>query len=126
YAHAGYTVHSLIPLLMSTYSGMGWRIYVQDYPNLPGTTMAQALRDEHGYRTAFLTSQDLDYQDVGRFLQNRGFDAVKDVRDFGAGRRLSGWGGDDRELIGGLLNWIDEQHQQPFYALAWTQQTHHP
>jgi len=68
YAHAGYTVHSLIPIAMSTYAGMGWRIYVEDYPDLIGTTMAQVLHPL-GYRTAFITSQDLDYQGVGTFLK---------------------------------------------------------
>ncbi len=94
YAHVGLTANSLAALSLSVYPYMTWREYTQEYPDLPGDTLADVLRPR-GYRTAFLTSGFLDYVGMDRFLQNRGFDEVRDWNAPG-GRRsaTNSWGGE--------------------------------
>ena len=42
---------------------------------MPGTSLASVLK-EHGYRTAFVTSADIDFSGQYEFLAHRGFDHV--------------------------------------------------
>jgi phosphoglycerol transferase MdoB-like AlkP superfamily enzyme len=128
YSNAGYTLHSMMPLVLSIYPGAGWTIYSSDYPHLSGTSAAQVLH-ERGYRTAFMTSQDLAYRNIFRFFENRGFDEVLGAEQFlqrGRGTRLSSWGIDDAALFDEIIGWIQASDGKPFYVMAWTQQTHHP
>jgi len=80
---------------------------------------------EQGLRTAFLHTGDLSYVGQRRFLENRGFDTILDIRDLG-NEWIASWGGDDRRLVDGLLDWIDQGREKPFYAMAWTTMSHHP
>ncbi len=125
YCHFGLTSHSLVAILLSIYPGMTWHEYTVEEPDLPGRTMAETLR-LRGYRTAFVHSGDLDYGGQRRFLENRGFDDLRDFQNLGCGPRQFSWGVEDRCLVDGALRWIDEDRSRPFYLLAWTIQTHHP
>jgi arylsulfatase A-like enzyme len=125
YCHVGNTANSLFALLLSTYPGLSWREYTVEFPGLPGTTLAQVLR-ERGYRTLYVTAGDNDYANQGRFVANRGFDRAIDFRSLGCGPRLFSWGVEDRCLVDGMLRWIDEDRTRPFFLFAWTIQTHHP
>lgn len=128
YSNAGYTLQSMLPLILSIYPGSGWTIYASDYPHMAGTSTADVLH-ERGYRTAFMSSQMLGYRSINRFFEGRGFDRVWGAENFlkdGSGTQLSSWGVDDPPLFRRLLQWIDEAPAEPFYAVAWTQQTHHP
>jgi arylsulfatase A-like enzyme len=125
YSNAGSTPLSIMPLELSIYPGVAWELYTRSSPHLPGTTTAQILR-QRGYRTAFMTSQDLSFQEMDQFLENRGFDLVYDYRNLGSGKMLDSWGGDDPSLFDEMLRWIDRDPGQPFYLCAWTQQTHSP
>ena len=42
------------------------------------------------------------------------------------GATLTSYGTEDRVLFERLIRFIDEKPGQPFYALCWTDQTHHP
>ena len=42
------------------------------------------------------------------------------------GRMASSWGTEDGILVDGLIRWIDSDANRPFYAMMWTDQTHHP
>ena len=42
------------------------------------------------------------------------------------GPAASSWGTTDRALVDGLIHWIDADRGRPFFALAWTDQTHDP
>jgi arylsulfatase A-like enzyme len=128
YSNAGYTLQSVLPLIISIYPGSGWTIYSSNYPHMAGITTARVLH-ERGYRTAFMTPQMLGYRGIGHFFEGRGFDLVLGGEDFlsnGTGTQLSSWGVDDPPMFARLIHWIDEAHGAPFYAVAWTQQTHHP
>src|SRR5947209_8032720 len=128
YCNAGYTLHAMLPLVLSSYPGSGWKIYTAECPHLPGTSLAGLLH-ARGYRTAMMTGGALDFKDTRRFFDGRGFDEVcgaEDLRRAGVGTVVSSWGIDDPPLFDHLLQWIDRDPDRPFYALAWTQQTHHP
>ena len=53
--------------------------------------------------------------------------ALTDVKALGAPYMFT-WGCEDRYMIDGLIKWIDQDaaKNKPFFALTWTQQTHHP
>lgn len=124
YAHVGLTANSLAALSLSIYPYMTWREYTQDYPTYPGETVAGVLA-ARGYRTAFLTSGYLDYVNQEAFLTGRGFGQLLDGKDFG-GEQVNSWGVSDALLVDNTLEWIDREPGRPFYAVAWTQASHHP
>ncbi len=128
YSNDGYTLYSMMPLVLSCYPGSGWTIYVKKYPHIAGTSAAEVLH-KRGYHTAFMTSQSLTYGDIRHFLDNRGFDIVRGAEEFqklGVGTMVSSWGMDDPPMFDQVLQWIDEAQGKPFYLMTWTQQTHHP
>lgn len=125
YAHVGLTANSLVALGISVYPYMTWREYTQDYPEFPGRTLANVL-GPLGYRTAFLTTQFLDYVGLEKFLANRGFDEIRDWRDLSDAAPIGSWGGDDDVLVDRTLEWIDRDREKPFFGLLWTQLSHHP
>jgi lipoteichoic acid synthase len=127
YSHAGFTANAMASMLLSVHPYMTWREYTQEYPDFPGTTVAELLRPR-GYRTAFITSSYLDYVCMDCFLQNRGYDEVLDWKVVGKdrGAELSSWGGDEASLVDHTLDWVSREPGKPFYAVLWTQQSHHP
>jgi lipoteichoic acid synthase len=125
YAHAGFTANSLVSMTLALHPYMTWREYTKEFPEFPGDTAAQVLKP-HGYRTAFVTAQFLDYMSMDRFLDGRGFDDVLDWKAIGKKEAYTSWGGDDAGMVDGTLAWIDRAPDKPFYAVLWTQQTHHP
>jgi arylsulfatase A-like enzyme len=125
YAHVGLTANSEAAMTLSVYPYMTWREYTVEYPQFPGEALGEILRPR-GYRTAFLHSGHLEYVGQERFLQNRGFDELLDWNDLGDGPGHFSWGGSDRVLVDRTLEWIDRDRERPFYAVVWTQQSHHP
>lgn len=124
YCHMGLTANSLAALTLSIFPYMTWREYTVEYPEYPGTTLAQLLKPA-GYRTAFIHTGYLQYTNQDRFLAKRGFDELVDIEDLG-GQVVSSWGGDDRQLVDAVLAWIDKDRTQPFHVVAWTNESHHP
>ena len=124
YCHVGMSANSMAAITLSIFPYMTWREYTVEYPAFPGTTLADVLKPK-GYRTAFLHSGDLAYAGGGVFLRNRGFDDIIDSGGLGCDTQTS-WGCGDRFLADGLLRWIDLDCQTPFFAMAWTSQSHHP
>ena len=131
YCLVGLTANAEVAINLAIYPGMTWREYTVEHPKLPGTTLAEVLRSR-GYRTSFIHNGDLEYTNQREFLTGRGFDQLWDYNNLGCGvpstpeRNYFSWGVEDRCLVDGVLNWIDQDRDRPFFALAWTIQAHHP
>lgn len=128
YSNDGYTLQSFLPIILSVYPGIGWEIYSATHPHLAGESAARALHDR-GYRTAFMSGAFLDFRGSRSFFDDRGFDVIcggEELQHAGVGTLVSSWGVDDPPLFDSLFNWIAQAPDKPFYAIVWTQQTHHP
>jgi arylsulfatase A-like enzyme len=127
YAHCGVTANSLVAINLGIYPGLTWREYTVEQPDLPGTTLAEILR-ARGYRTAYMTSGEIQYVNMDGFLRNRGYDLVCGYEFLGCRELIMSWGVEDRCLVDALFRWIDQDGDvsRPFYAMVWNQQTHHP
>jgi len=124
YAHAPMTASSLFGITLSTYPGITWKQYTAEKPSIFGVSAPQVLKPA-GYRTAFITAADISWVGQQKFLSNRGFDLIQDYRDL-APQKVFSWGCEDRYMVDGLFRFIDQDKSKPFYAVAWTTQTHHP
>ena len=124
YAHMGYTCCSRMPLLFSVYPGLPWTYC---YPNTrPIQPALGALLKQRGWRTAFLSAADPEYDELKYIAADAGLNEIFGPDELG-GRMASSWGTEDGILIDGLIKWIDaDKTSKPFYAVAWTDQTHHP
>ena len=125
YAHIGRSSNSLGSILLSTFPKLGFSDLTEEYPRLPGTSIASVFRDR-GYRTAFVTPSDLDWADWRSFLDRRGFGEVIDHHQLPCPALLSSWGMEDRCAVDGMTQFIEKDPARPFFLMAWTQQTHHP
>ncbi len=133
YAHAPATNKSMVSILCSMYPWISYNTLTQEAPDLAQPSITSVLSDS-GYRTSFLSSSDLGFQNSEEFLKNRGFNLISDFDDipcsiqfkmdgFGDGY---GIGIDDSCLPAELSNWIDEEPSSPFVSVLWTNQGHYP
>jgi arylsulfatase A-like enzyme len=126
YAHIGRSSNSLVAILLSTYPKLDFREITEQFPDLPGTSLASVFK-ERGYRTAFMTPSDLSWAGWDRFLDRRGFVDVLDYHDLSTcPDMLSSWGVEDRCMVDAMVDFVNTEHEQPFFLMAWTTQTHHP
>jgi lipoteichoic acid synthase len=125
YAHVGRSSNSLAALLLSVYPKLNFRDFTEEYPRVERTSLATVFR-ERGYRTAFMTPSDMSWAGWQSFLPARGFDDVRDQHALSCSPPVSSWGVEDRCLIEGLIAFIQRDPARPFFAVGWTQQTHHP
>jgi phosphoglycerol transferase MdoB-like AlkP superfamily enzyme len=125
YAHIGRSSNSLGSILLSTFPKLDFSDLTEEYPRLPGTSIASVFHDR-GYRTAFVTPSDLDWADWRTFLDHRGFGEVVDHDHLPCATELSSWGMEDRCAVDGIIQFIDKDPARPFFLMAWSQQTHHP
>jgi arylsulfatase A-like enzyme len=124
YAHIGRSSNSLVAILLSAYPKLGFRDVTEEYPHLTGTSMASVFRDR-GYRTAFVTPSDLSWAEWGPFLNERGFGELRDLHQL-ACPLISSWGVEDRCMVDGMIDFITQAPDRPFFLMGWTTQTHHP
>jgi arylsulfatase A-like enzyme len=125
YAHVGRSSNSLAAILLSVYPRLDFRDFTEEYPRVRRTSLASVFR-ERAYRTAFLTPSDLSWAGWNTFLYTRGFDEVRDYREMACSEQISSWGVADRCLIDALVEYVGRDDPRPFFAMGWTQQTHHP
>jgi phosphoglycerol transferase MdoB-like AlkP superfamily enzyme len=125
YAHIGRSSNSLAAMLLSIYPKLDFGDLTQEYPHLAGTSLAAVFHDR-GYRTAFVTPSDLRWAGWNTFLAGRGFGDVRDYHDLSCSDLLSSWGVEDRCMVDGMIQFIDQEPTRPFFLMAWSQQTHHP
>jgi phosphoglycerol transferase MdoB-like AlkP superfamily enzyme len=122
YANAGWTYLARLPLFYGIAPGVPWQ-YGWEVQRPPG--LAKILASERGHRTAFFSGGDPEWDGMYWAANEAGFGRVFGPVELG-GRMASSWGTEDGRLIDGLIRWIDEEPERPFYALVWTDQTHHP
>ena len=134
YAHAPSTSAAIASMFCSVLPRHGWRAIPGKYPKLSIASIADVVRTA-GYRTGFLHSGDLSFDDEGEFLRNHGFQDTWDFRTLRAHRfanrsrpALRGGRGQvpDASLLTAAEHWIDQNRHQPFFLVLWTIQTHHP
>ena len=106
YAHIGRSSNSLAAMLLSAYPKLGFRDMTDEYPDLPGTSVASLFHD-NGYRTRFVTPSALTWAGWDRFLEGRGFDDVSDERGLACDERISSWGVEDRCMVDEMVRWMD-------------------
>lgn len=129
YCHVGRSAQSMVGISNSNFARTNWQPNIYDPVrelNQPGISLAEVLKG-HGFRTLALGSANLaDFKQLD-FLASCHFDQVWDKRDL-PGKDISTWGKADGPLVDKLLEWIDQDraHAEPFFALCWTNQTHHP
>ncbi|MFO0661210.1 MAG: sulfatase [Polyangiaceae bacterium] len=123
-AQIGKSEGSLATLFLSTYLPLSWRMVTEEHPDLDGISLAQVLH-EHGRRTALISATNLHYGKQLRFLQGRGFDKISDPYTL-ACPADSSWGTSDACAVDEFLHWVDVDPTHPFFAVVWTNQTHHP
>jgi lipoteichoic acid synthase len=105
-------------LFCSLYPEHGWYTMQGLMPNIGVPGLAQVLAD-HGYRTGFIHSGTMEFDNQGEFLHDHGFaDILSEPRDYDAPR--------DAEMLPKALNWIKADPSKPFFLTLWTQDTHHP
>ena len=125
YAHIGRSSNSLGSILLSRFPKLDFSDLTEEYPRLPGTSLASVFHDR-GYRTAFVTPSDLDWADWRTFLDRRGFGEVNDHHQLPCATLLSSWGMEDRCAVDGMIQFIAKDPARPFFLMTWSQQTHHP
>ncbi|HEX3645437.1 MAG TPA: sulfatase-like hydrolase/transferase [Vicinamibacterales bacterium] len=125
YAHIGRSSNSLGAILLSTFPKLDFNDLTEEYPRLPGTSLASVFHDR-GYRTAFVTPSDLGWADWRTFLDHRGFGEVIDHHQLACATLLSSWGMEDRCAVDSMVQFIEKDPARPFFLMAWSQQTHHP
>ncbi|HQU43722.1 MAG TPA: sulfatase-like hydrolase/transferase [Pirellulales bacterium] len=124
YAQAASSCKSLVALSHSVYPRPDWLLIVRDHPQFDVVGLPQVLK-AHGYRTCYAHSGSWGWQKRDVFLKARGVDAVLDAGSH-PGKEINSWGIDDRTMYQDVLDWIDQDPQQPFYAYSYTIETHHP
>jgi len=126
YAHIGRSSNSLVAILLSTYPKLDFREITEQFPGLPGTSLATVFK-ERGYHTAFMTPSDMSWAGWDKFLDNRGFGQVLDYRDLtNCPQMLTSWGVEDRCMVDAMVDFVEKERKNPFFLMAWTTQTHHP
>jgi arylsulfatase A-like enzyme len=125
YAHVGRSSNALASMLLSVYPKLDFRDFTEEYPRVTRTSLAGTFQ-QGGYRTAFLTPSDLTWAGWEEFVRTRGFDEVHDYHGLPCDTLVSSWGVEDRCLVDGLIQFMRRDATRPFFAMGWTQQTHHP
>lgn len=124
YVQATSSCKSLVALTASVYPRPDWLLIVRDNPGFDVPTIPQTLSKD-GYRSCFAHSGYWSWKGRDRYLRERGTDAVLDASNIG-GESVNSWGIDDRKMFEAMLAWIDKDRQRPFFAFAYTIETHHP
>lgn len=123
YANVGYTYRSMVPLAFSIYPGLPWAYRSDEDPPIP-PGLAGVLKNR-GYRTAFLAAANPEWGGMDWMATTAGAEQILGPTELG-GSAASSWGTEDGALIDGLIRWIDADRSRPFFAVAWTDQTHDP
>lgn len=134
YATAPSTNKSMVSLLCGIYPSISYLSLTQEDPSANLASLSSELK-ERGYRTAFFSASDNQYQSLDKFLAHRSFDLIYDYRSKECGRGtfidpsgnkffLNGM--DDECATDSLIDWVNANPHAPFFAMQWTMMTHYP
>ena len=129
YVHNPLSANSLFSLLVSAYSMPADIWPVQEYPQIPLQSLPQILK-KADYRNAFIHTGRLSYVGQDKFLANRGFDLVQDMRHLRVPpyEKALNWGIDDRALIAAARRFAVEASDanKPYFLVLSPLSPHHP
>ena len=125
YSHVGRSSNALVAMLLSTYPKLDFQDITDEYPTLPGASLAEVFR-ARGARTAFVTSSSLTWGHWADFLARRGFDELRDYHNLSCSEPPSEWGVEDRCMADAIIQFISQNRERPFFVMGWTTQTHYP
>ena len=109
---------AMAALFSSVYPDHDWPTITRLAPALAIPGLPSILAS-HGYRTAFIHSGQLTYEQQDAFIRTRGFgQVIAEQYDFNAPR--------DQVLLPETMKWIASDPRRPFFVTIWTQDTHHP
>ncbi len=124
YVTAPSSCKSMYSLLTGRYPRCDWGLVLRDQPRLAVPTLFELLA-RRGYRTLAAHSGYWSWKGRDRFLRHHGVQEVIDAATLKAAQ-VNSWGVADRQMLQAVLQWIDRRPGEPFVALAYTIQTHHP
>jgi lipoteichoic acid synthase len=129
YAHLPGTPTSMFSILTSVQPAVDPHTLPTKNPRIGLPTLTMNLKRK-GYQTGIFLSADSRYGKQDEFLHDRGIDTVQDARARSCTRSLDrdkfSWVTSDRCTAASMTEWIARVHNEPFFALMWTDQTHYP
>jgi phosphoglycerol transferase MdoB-like AlkP superfamily enzyme len=88
-------------------------------------TLATLLKHE-GYRTEFIYGGVSNFDNMGRFFRQNGFERVIEQKDFGPDAFVGTWGVADEDLVTKAHESFLAHGDQPFFSLLLTTSNHDP
>jgi phosphoglycerol transferase MdoB-like AlkP superfamily enzyme len=88
-------------------------------------TLAQLLR-EKGYHTSFIYGGEAQFDNMGRFFMNNGFEQVVDQHDYESPQFTGSWGVSDGDLFNRAHKEFLNHGDQPFFSLVFSSSNHSP
>ncbi len=124
YVHCPNSCKSLVSLTAGIYPRCDWQLILRDQPLLGVPQLSEVL-EQRGYRTLYIHSGFWSWKGRERYFARSGRARLLDAATL-PGPMVNSWGVSDRAMYQAVLDWIDEAPQEPFFALAFTIETHHP
>ena len=121
------TTKALFSIICSEYPYPSYLPITRVNPRIPCESLSEILHGE-GYRTAFISSQRLGYDELEWFLANRAFDHVVDANAMPGrdGAWFGKWGVDELVTAAHVLDWVKTEPEKPFFAIYNQLAGHHP
>jgi phosphoglycerol transferase MdoB-like AlkP superfamily enzyme len=124
---------SAFALVTGRFPLFGYRPETQTLADRRFVTFASRLQ-QAGYATALFMASELRYASQDRFLAGKGFAVMQDMANIPCDTRMIGStarfadldGVTDTCMTDAFLAWHGAQHQRPFFAMLWTNNTHFP
>ncbi len=124
YVHCANSSKSLMALTTGICPAVRYSTIIRQSPDLQVPLINEVLQD-HGFRTGYFHSGYWSYMHRDRYFSRSGQAAITDAETL-PGPYVNSWGVPDATMYASLFDWIDQDQDRPFFALAFTIETHHP
>src|SRR6185503_20551190 len=134
YTHVPASNKSLVSILTSVYPMISYRSLTQESPRARLTSVSTVLK-RRGYRTGFFSSGDFRFQRGDEFLSYQQFETIIAYNNLRCARSefrnsSQDWpfqnSFEDACLFAPFTDWLTKDSNQPFFAVLWPVQMHHP